>query len=68
MTIFIKLLAAIGLGILMIFSSMMIVIVGTTFIGFIASIAGLDTLSKSMYNIQVKVWERTKRWFFRYRS
>jgi len=66
MQILYKLIAAIMLGIVMLFSAMMMIVFATFIIGFIAQQLNLNQLADAMFNVQKHVWVKTKQWFFRF--
>jgi len=68
MIILIKLIQAILLGLVMLFSVMLLIVAGSFFIGWIADMLGFKSLAASMYMVQESMWLRTKRWFFRYKG
>jgi hypothetical protein len=68
MIIVFKLFQAVLLGILMLFSVMLMLVAGSFFIGFVAELFGFHSLAASMFMIQDTMWLRTKRWFFRYKG
>ena len=68
MPILIKLVQAIVLGILMVFSVMLLSVFALAVIGFIAEMLGFSTFSEKMYEAQRTMWNRIKRWFFRYKD
>ena len=68
MIILIKLIQAILLGIVMLFSLMLLLVATFFFVGFIADLLGLQPLAEKMYSLQNGMWVRTKRWFFRYKG
>jgi len=67
MAILIKLIMAVLLGVLMILSAMLLTVAATFFIGFISEMLGFTNLAELMFKAQKITWERTKRWFFRYK-
>lgn len=66
MQILYKLLAAIVLGVVMLFSAMLMIVFATFIIGFIAQQLNLNQLADAMFNIQKHVWSKTKQWFNRF--
>jgi len=68
MLIFIKLIQAILLGAVMLFSVMLILTALYFFVGMIAELLGFKSLAAGMYTLQETMWIRTKRWFFRYKE
>ena len=68
MPILIKLLQAIVLGIIMVFSVMLLAVFTFAIIGFIAQMFNLSAIAEKMYKLQQDMWLRIKKWFFRYRE
>jgi len=68
MIILIKLLQAIFLGVVMLFSFMLLLVAAFFFIGMIAELVGAKNLAASMYMLQETMWLRTRKWFFRYKG
>jgi len=68
MIILIKLLQAILLGVVMLFSFMLLLVAAFFFIGMIAELVGAKNLAASMYMLQETMWLRTRKWFFRYKG
>jgi len=68
MIILIKILQAILLGAVMLFTLMLLLVATFFFIGMIAELAGAKNLAASMYMLQETMWLRTRKWFFRYKG
>lgn len=68
MPILIKLVQAVLLGIIMVFSLMLMVVAGAAFVGFISHMLGLTTISEKSFEVQRRTWLKTKVWFFRYKD
>jgi len=68
MIILIKLIQAIFIGVVMLFSFMLLLVAAFFFIGMIAELVGARNIAASMYSLQETMWLRTKRWFFRYKG
>ena len=68
MIILYKLIQAILLGIVMLFSIMLMAVAFSAFAGFIAEMLGLAPLAEKFYEAQRTMWDRIKRWFFRYKD
>ena len=68
MPILIKLIQAIVLGLLMIFSVMLLIVAGAAIVGFIAEMFGFTSVAEASQSVQRTVWLRTKKWFFRYKE
>lgn len=68
MVILVKLIQAIFIGVVMLFSLMLLLVAAFFFIGMLAELVGAKNLAASMYFMQETMWLRTKRWFFRYKG
>ena len=68
MPLLIKLFQAIVLGIIMVFSVMIITIFALAVTGFIMEMLGFKETSKKLFDAQNTMWIRMKRWTFMYKD
>lgn len=68
MIVLYKLLQAMLIGVVMVFSAMLLIVATLFFVGFIAELFGLTEISARAYSLQKTVWLRVKIWFFRYKD
>jgi len=68
MTILIKMVVAILLGLAMISTVLLAIAAAAAFIGFIARLIGFNILADAASEIHKAMWSRTKKWFMFYKK